>query len=85
MEAVGTSHVERRVLTIRMGTRRFTRPTNGLSRKIENPRHMLPSVRALQRLPHALRMSPAMAAEVFRDLWDVEWINWPDRRAGAHG
>jgi hypothetical protein len=38
---VSTSYVERRNLTIRMYMRRFTRLTNGRSKKIENHVHAI--------------------------------------------
>jgi len=74
---VSTSHVERQNLTMRMGMRRFTRLTNAFSKKLENHLHML-SLYFIHynfcRVHKTLRMSPAMAAGVSRELYDVEWI-----------
>lgn len=74
---ISTSHVERHNLTMRMGMRRFTRLTNGFSKKLENHLHML-SLYFVHynfcRVHKSLRMSPAMAAGVSDTLRDFEWI-----------
>ncbi|MEL6582786.1 MAG: transposase [Pseudomonadota bacterium] len=76
-EMVSTSHVERQNLTMRMGMRRFTRLTNGFSKKLENHLHML-SLYFLHynfvRVHKSLKMSPAMAAGLSGTLYDMEWI-----------
>lgn len=72
---ISTSYVERQNLTMRMSMRRFTRLTNGFSKKIEN--HVA-SI-ALHcfhynfvRIHQSLRVSPAMAAGVSDRLWSIE-------------
>lgn len=75
--AVSTSHVERQNLTMRMGMRRFTRLTNGFSKKIEN----LECAVALHfmyynfgRIHKSLRVTPAMQAGVADHVWSLEEI-----------
>jgi len=74
---VSTSYVERQNLTMRMHMRRFTRLTNGFSKKVENHAYAV----ALHfmyynfvRLHAKLRMSPAMAAGVTDRLWEISDI-----------
>ncbi|MFZ1728032.1 MAG: IS1 family transposase [Albidovulum sp.] len=76
-EMVSTSHVERQNLTMRMGMRRFTRLTNGFSKKLENHLHMLSLYFVhynFVRVHKSLRMTPAMAAGVSDTLHDMEWL-----------
>jgi IS1 family transposase len=74
---ISTSYVERQNLTIRMHMRRFTRLTNGFSKKVENHAYAV----ALHvmfynfvRMHKTLRMTPAMAAGVADRLWDIKDI-----------
>lgn len=76
-EHVSTSYIERQNLTMRMGMRRFTRLTNGFSKKVENHAHAI----ALHymyynfvRIHKSLRCTPAMAANVSSKLWSIEDI-----------
>jgi len=76
-ELVSTSHVERQNLSMRMGMRRFTRLTNGFSKKLENHLHMLSLYFVhynFVRVHKSLRMTPAMAAGVTDTLRDMEWL-----------
>jgi IS1 family transposase len=77
MNLVSTSYVERQNLTMRMSMRRFTRLTNGFSKKIENHMHAV----ALHymyynfcRIHKTLRCTPAMEAGVTKKLWSIEDI-----------
>jgi IS1 family transposase len=76
-EAVSTSYVERQNLTMRMSMRRFTRLTNGFSKKLKNLGHAV----ALHfmyynfgRIHQSLRITPAMAASVSDHVWSLEEI-----------
>jgi IS1 family transposase len=71
---VSTSYVERQNLTMRMGMRRFTRLTNGFSKKIEN----LAAAVALHfahynlcRVHLTLKETPAMAAGLTDHAWTL--------------
>src|SRR6202012_3416851 len=71
---VSTSYVERQNLTMRMHMRRFTRLTNGFSKKVENHANAVALHFAyynLVKVHSTLRMSPAMAAGVTDRLWEV--------------
>ncbi len=71
---VCTSHVERQNLTMRMSMRRFTRLTNGFSKKLAN----LSAAVALHfawynlvRIHRSLRVTPAMAAHLTDRVWTM--------------
>ena len=71
---ISTSYIERQNLTMRMSMRRFTRLTNGFSKKIENHVAMI----ALHimyynfcRIHQTLRVTPAMEAGVSDHAWDI--------------
>jgi IS1 family transposase len=78
---VSTSYVERQNLTMRMGMRRFTRLTNGFSKKVENlaaavSLHYMHYnfARAHKSLANPYPRTPAMAAGVTDHVWSVEEI-----------
>lgn len=71
---ISTSYVERQNLNIRMGNRRFTRLTNGFSKKLENHSHSLALYffhHNFCRIHKGLRVTPAMAAGVTDELMDM--------------
>jgi IS1 family transposase len=73
-DKISTSHVERQNLNIRMGNRRFTRLTNGFSKKLENHSHSL-AVYFFHynfcRIHKSLKVTPAMQAGVTDELMDM--------------
>jgi IS1 family transposase len=74
-EHVSTSYVERVNLTLRMTSRRFTRLTNGFSKKVENLMHQVAINFCFYnfcRIHQTLRSTPAMRAGVADHLWTVE-------------
>lgn len=74
---VSTSFVERQNLTMRMGMRRFTRLTNGFSKKIENHEHAV-AIHYMHynfgRIHKTLRVTPAMEAKISDHVWTLEEI-----------
>jgi IS1 family transposase len=74
---VSTSYVERANLTMRMHMRRFTRLTNGFSKKLENHMHAV-SLHFMFynfcRIHTSLRVTPAMAAGVDDHVWEMEEV-----------
>jgi IS1 family transposase len=72
---VSTSYVERRNLTMRMSMRRFTRLTNGFSKKIEM--HEYSSALHFMhynfaKVHQTLRVTPAMEARLSDHVWSIE-------------
>src|SRR3989449_6434571 len=84
---ISTSYVERQNLTMRMSMRRFTRLTNGFSKKIENHAHAV-AIHFLHynfcRVHGSLRVTPAMEALLSDHVWSLEeLIGLLDRRSAV--
>jgi hypothetical protein len=74
---VSTSYVERSNLTFRMQNHRFTRLTNGFSKKLENHAYsvaLFVMFYNFTRIHKTLSVTPAMAAGVTDRLWEVKDI-----------
>ena len=72
---VSTSFVERQNLTMRMSMRRFTRLTNGFSKKVENHGHAVAlyfMYYNFVRVHQTLRVTPAMEAGLSGHVWDMD-------------
>lgn len=84
MDKVSTSYVERQNLNMRMQMRRFTRLTNGFSKKAENHAHAVSLFfmfynycrphQTLTKAANGVKTTPAMAAGLTDHLWSVEKI-----------
>jgi hypothetical protein len=74
---ISTSFVERQNLTMRMSMRRFTRLTNGFSKKFENHMHSV-ALHFLHynfaRIHKTLRCTPAMEAGLSNHVWSIEEV-----------
>jgi IS1 family transposase len=76
-DQISTSYVERHNLSMRMGMRRFTRLTNGFSKKVENHAYMVALYFMhynFARIHRSLRVTPAMEAGVSDHVWSIEEI-----------
>lgn len=74
---ISTSYVERSNLNFRMGNRRFTRLTNGFSKRVANHAYQV----ALYVVYHnwcrqhtTTRLAPAQAAGLTDELRDMDWL-----------
>ncbi len=74
---ISTSFAERQNLTMRMSMRRFTRLTNGFSKKLEQHENALAlyfMFYNFARVHQSLRVTPAMEAGVSDHVWTIEEI-----------
>jgi len=74
---ISTSYVERQNLTMRMTTRRFTRLTNGFSKKVENHAYAVAFYTMhynFCRIHQTLRCTPAMESGITDHVWSLEEI-----------
>jgi IS1 family transposase len=71
---ISTSYVERQNLTMRMSMRRFTRLTNGFSKKVENHAYAV-AIHYMHynfcRIHKTLRVTPAMEAGITDRVWTI--------------
>lgn len=74
---ISTSYIERQNLTMRMQMRRFTRLTNGFSKKIENHAAAIAlhyMAYNFVKIHKTLRVTPAMAAGITDHVWEMDEI-----------
>ena len=74
LSRISTSHIERANLTLRLQLSRFTRLTNGFSKKLANLKAMVDVLFVWYNfcwVHQTLRVTPAMEAGVTKRLWEV--------------
>ena len=74
---ISTSFVERQNLTMRMNMRRFTRLTNGFSKKVDNLKHAVAlhfMYYNFARVHKTLGATPAMATGISDHVWAIDEI-----------
>jgi hypothetical protein len=86
---ISASYLERQNLTMRMSMRRFTRLTNGFSKKVENHEHML-AIYFLYynfcRVHQTLRVTPAMGAGISNCVWGInDLVNLLEKKSILDG
>ena len=72
---ISASYAERLNLNLRMGMRRFARPTNAFSKTFENHCHMVAIYFAYYnfcRVHQPLRVTPAMEAGLTDHVWSLQ-------------
>ncbi len=72
---ISTSYIERQNLTMRMHMRRFTRLTNGFSKKVENHAHNVAlhfTYYNFCKVHQSLRVTPAMEAGLSDHVWTLD-------------
>jgi IS1 family transposase len=75
LDTVNTSFIERQNLTLRMGLRRFTRLTNGFSKKLANHRAAIDLhyfYYNFCRIHQTTRVTPAMAEGLEHRVWSID-------------
>jgi hypothetical protein len=87
---ISTSHVEHQNLTMRMHMRRFTRLTNGFSKKVENHSYAIALHFVYYNFVNqhkTLRTTPAMAAGLMKGFMSIEDIVnlVPEKTQGKRG
>lgn len=86
-ERISTSHIERMNLTLRMQLRRFTRLTNGFSKKLINFEAAVAVFVTWYnfcRVHQALRVTPAMEAGIADHVWTIRellTVEYAERKA----
>jgi IS1 family transposase len=74
---ISTSYIERQNLTMRMHMRRFTRLTNGFSKKVQNHMHSVALFYMhynFAKVHQTLRVTPAMEAGIANRVWSIQDI-----------